>query len=111
MNYYTIIHLLHILFLAPLALYVGIEQTKVPSWIYTVLFYLGIYIILFHLYKTIVYVSKGINPWINVFHLFLVAPFFLWLGIQKEKTPSYVYQILLMLGFATLGYHSYHLFF
>ena len=110
MNKITLVHLFHILIVGSLFLYVGIQKTNIPSWLYTVLFYLGFFLILYHGYKTYSKLSSGKNPWINLFHIFIVAPVLIYIGANNIKTPSFVYQILLMLAFTVIGYHGYYLF-
>jgi hypothetical protein len=51
------------------------------------------------------------NPWINYFHIFIVAPILIIIGLQKDKTPRYYFELLLMLAFAVIGYHSYYIFY
>ena len=104
------VHLFHILIIGSLFLYVGIQKTKIPSWLYTVLFYLGFFLIFYHGYKTYVKLSLGKNPWINLFHIFIVAPVLIYIGYHKLKTPDMAYQLLLMLAFTVIGYHGYYMF-
>jgi hypothetical protein len=42
-----------------------------------------------------------------LFHLFLVVPFFLYVGLQRAATPPIVYTILLALGVIITLYHGY----
>jgi hypothetical protein len=104
------VHLFHILFVGSLFLYVGIQKRNIPSWLYPSLLILGILIIPYHIYKAFHYWKKGINPWFNLIHIFLVGPLLVWIGYQNKKAPLYSYDLLLMLGFASIGYHSYYLY-
>ena len=104
------IHLFHILFVGSLFLYVGIKKTTIHPWFYPFLLVLGLFLIPYHAYKAYNYLKKGINPWFNMIHIFLIGPLLIWIGYKKEKTPSYAFDLLLMLGFASIGYHSYYLF-
>ena len=110
MNKITLVHLFHILIIGSLFLYVGIQKTKIPFWLYTVLFYLGFLLIIYHGYKTYVKLSAGKNPWINLFHIFIVAPVLIYIGVKGIKTPDSAYQLLLMLAFTVIVYHGYYLF-
>jgi len=104
------VHLFHIFFVGVLFLYVGITKTNVPAFIYPFLIVLGIFLVLYQGYKAFKVLKMGKNPWINLFHLIIVAPLVLYIGINGKKTPYYFFEFLLMLGFAVIGYHGYYLF-
>jgi hypothetical protein len=65
----------------------------------------GIFIVVYHIYKSIF--KK--DAWINYIHIFIVGPLLVYVGYQKEKTPRKVFEIILMLAFASLGYHGYYM--
>jgi hypothetical protein len=70
---------------------------------------LGIFIILYHAYKRHVKVNSGKNPWVkNLIHILIVGPLLIYIGYNKKATPRSAYELLLMLGFATIGYHGYY---
>jgi hypothetical protein len=100
------VHLFHIIIVGSLFLYVGINQTNVPKILYPIMLYLGAIIILYHCYK--VYI-KGKGYWVNLIHIFIVGPTLIWIGYNREKTSRKYFEILLMLGFASIGYHGYYL--
>ena len=102
------VHLFHILIVGTLFLYVGIKSTNVPSFMYPILLTLGIIIVFYHAYKTYLKVSAGKNPWVNLFHIFVVGPLLIYIGYNKQMTPRQAYEFLLMLGFASIGYHGYY---
>jgi len=104
------IHLFHILIVGGLFLYVGIEKTKIPNFMYSILTILGIIIILYHCFKVYKKLKIGVNPWINYIHIFIIGPLLIYIGLNKEKTQRFYFEILLMLGFASIGYHAYYLF-
>ena len=104
------VHLFHILLVGSLFLYIGIQKTKIPEWFYPFLLILGLFLIPYHIYKAYHYLLKNINPWFNIIHIFFIAPLLIWIGYKREKTPSYVFDLILMLGFASIGYHSFYLF-
>ena len=68
------VHLFHILFVGSLFLYVGINGVKTPAFIFPLLMYLGIIIILYHIYKAYIKISDGKSAWINYIHIFLIVP-------------------------------------
>jgi Na+-transporting methylmalonyl-CoA/oxaloacetate decarboxylase beta subunit len=102
------VHLFHILIVGTLFLYVGIKSTNTPTFMYPILLTLGIIIVFYHLYKTYLKVSAGKNPWVNLFHIFIVGPLLIYIGYNKQTTPRYAFEFLLMLGFASIGYHGYY---
>ena len=77
-------------------------QNKIP-------YVIGIIIILYHGYKTYIKVKDNKNPWVNLFHIFFVGPLLIYIGYNGEKTTRKFFEILLMLGFASIGYHGYYL--
>ena len=103
------VHLFHILFVGGLFLYVGIVKNNIPIFLYNFLLILGIFIIIYHSYKIFIKLKDGKNPWINYFHVILVAPLIIYIGINREKTERYYFELLLMLAFADIGYHTYYL--
>ena len=103
------VYLFHIIIVVPLFLYVGITRDKNTPTMYSVLFYLGIFIIFYHLYKGYNYMKLGKSYWVNLIHIFIVGPILIYIGYNGEKTSRKYYEILLMLGFAALGYHGYYL--
>ena len=103
------VHLFHILFVGSLFLYVGIQRTNIPKFFYPILLGLAVVIFFYHGYKTYLKLSSGKNPWINLIHMFIIAPILLIIGLNKETTPRFYFEILMMLGFASIGYHGYYM--
>jgi len=103
------VHLFHILIVGGLFLYVGITKLDIPKFMYSVLVTIGIIIILYHGFKIYKKLSVGMNPWVNYIHLFIIGPLLLYIGLNREKTERRYFEILLMLGFASIGYHGYYL--
>jgi uncharacterized protein YhhL (DUF1145 family) len=106
----TFVHLFHILIVGGLFLYVGIVKTDIPKPMYIFLLVLGIIIILYHGFKVYKKLKDGKNPWVNYIHIFIVGPLLVYIGINREKTQRLYFEILLMLAFASIGYHGYYLF-
>jgi hypothetical protein len=105
----AVIHLFHIIIVGSLFLYIGIAQSKIPSFFYPMLLILGIIIIIYHIYKAYIKIKSGKNPWANYIHILLVGPLLIYIGYNNKSTPRYYYELLLMLGFAAIGYHGYYL--
>jgi len=112
MDYYNLfVHLFHIVIVGGLFLYVGINRNVTPKYIFNLLFILGIIILVYHIYKTYIKLSKNMNPWVNLFHIFIVAPIVIYIGFNSIETKRLYFELLLMLAFAAIGYHSYYIFY
>jgi hypothetical protein len=102
------VHLFHILIVGAFLLYIGIVKTNMPAFMYKIIFATGILIFLVHGYKAILkYGQPKSYLWVNLLHIFIVAPVLLIIGWYGEKTPYYYFHFDLMLAFAAIGYHSY----
>uniref|UniRef100_A0A6C0B2V9 Uncharacterized protein n=1 Tax=viral metagenome TaxID=1070528 RepID=A0A6C0B2V9_9ZZZZ len=99
------VHLAHILLFSTFLGYIGIKQSKMPTYIYPIILATGIFVILYHIYKSIF--KK--DAWVNYIHILIVGPLLVYIGLQKEETPRKVFEIVLMLAFASLGYHGYYI--
>ena len=104
------VHLFHIIIVGGLFLYVGINRDKIYGWLFNVLFYLGLFIVFYHLYKVYGYLNDNKAIWVNLIHIFIVGPLLVYIGYNGDKTARKFFEILLMLGFASIGYHGYYLF-
>ena len=107
---HALVHLFHILIVGGLFLYVGINRDKIYKPLFTVLLFLGFVIIFYHLYKIYGYLSDKKSIWVNLIHVFIIGPLVIYIGYNGEKTTRKFFEILLMLGFASIGYHLYYLF-
>ena len=105
----TYVHLFHILLVGSLFLYVGIYRTSIPTFMYPFLLALGLIIIFYHIFKAYNYMKLGKGYWVNLIHIFIVGPLLVYIGYNSEKTPRLYFELLLMLGFAAIGYHGYYL--
>jgi hypothetical protein len=110
MNYHNVISLFHIILFGGLFLYVGIKKTNIPNWLFTLLFYLGIVVFFYHIYKVYSKVKVGKSYWIYLLHIIIIAPLLVWVGYKGKNTSRKYFEILLILGFASIGYHGYYLF-
>jgi hypothetical protein len=77
---------------------------------YPILLALGLIIIFYHSFKVYNYIKQGKGYWVNLIHIFIVGPLLVYIGYNKEKTSRLYFELLLMLGFASIGYHGYYLF-
>ena len=99
------IHLFHILFVTGLFYYIGTRQEKIPKYMYPYFIGFGIFIVLYHLYKS----AYKKDAWVNYFHMFIVGPTLIFIGWNQDKTPRKFFEISLMLAFASFGYHFYYM--
>lgn len=109
MNKESYVHLFHILIVGSLFIYVGTVRDKLFKSMYTILLGLGIVIIFYHAYKAYTYNKAGKSYWVNLIHIFIVGPLLVFIGYNRENTPRKFFEILLMLGFASIGYHGYYM--
>jgi hypothetical protein len=109
MNTSIIVHLLHITIISGLFFYVGLKRNTIPAIMYPVLVGVGFIILGYHMYKLYLKLSAKHNPWVNLIHILVVAPLLLFIGWNRETTPRYAYELLLLLGFASFGYHGYYI--
>ena len=106
MDHHLLLSLFHIALVVPLFLYVGFQRAATPEWLYHFLFGLGLLLLVYHGAKGILRVyAKSPSAWINLFHAILIAPLLIWIGYYGKKTERPAYELLLMAGFAALGYH------
>ena len=109
MNETSLVHLFHILIIGSLFLYVGIYKTTIPKIMFPILLGLGIVILLYHMYKAYLNMKHGKNIWVNLIHIILVGPLLVYIGYHDVKTARLYFELLLMLGFAAIGYHGYYM--
>ena len=93
------IHLLHILLIVPLFFYISLADY--PNWINTIILILGIITLIYHIYLQVIY-----NKSIKLFHIFVIAPLMIYIGYYKPLKNNIAYQLILLLAFGALGYHS-----
>jgi len=102
--------LFHILVVAPMLLFVGFQRADTPVWLYNTFLVLGIVILLYHGFRLSIRLHDNSGyAWVNMIHIFFVAPLLLYIGYHKKETPRSAYEIILMFGFAALGYHLFSL--
>ena len=97
--------LLHIFIFAAFLIYIGIVQAKMPEILYPIILVFGVVVILYHVYKA--FLVK--DAWINYIHIFIVGPLLVMIGLYKKGTPTKIFELVLMVAFAALGYHGYKL--
>jgi hypothetical protein len=110
MDIHTFYGLFHVFVATPFLIYVGIVGTKVPSWIYGILALLVVGMVGYHGWRAFQKFTEGRSAWVNWIHLLFIVPLLAWIAVQQKETPRRAFEMVLMLGFAGLGYHGYYLF-
>lgn len=107
LDYYKLVNLFHVVFVSSFFIYIGIYREQIYKPVYTLLIIIGIFILVYHSYKSYI---RNSGAWINYLHIFLFAPLILIIGINGTNTSRKYYEMLLMLGMASLGYHLYYIY-
>lgn len=98
----------HIAIISPALLYVAIMRGQLSPWIFSLLSGVAIIMFVYHGYKAFIkWKAQSPSLWVNLLHIFLVAPLLLFIGSKGYDTPRWAFELLAMLGFASLGYHIY----
>lgn len=110
MDLFFLIVILHVTVIVPFLLWVGFNRAATPEWMYSVLFGVGLIVLLYHTYKAISrLLAASPAVWMNLIHVFLVAPLLLWIGYYAKRTERPAYDMLLLSAFGALGFHLYKL--
>jgi hypothetical protein len=105
-DYYFYLHLFHVFVIAPLLIAIYFYGKKTPDIIFSILLGLGVIILLYHLYKAYIkYNSKSPWIWVNIVHILLVAPLFIWIGSKGKKTEPVYYDMLAFLAMTAFSYN------
>ena len=102
MNEHTLLHIAHLLILGPFLLYIGFDY-PIPLKAVAAI---GVFVILYQSFKTYLRYVKNESMWVNLFHVFIVGPALLAYGLSGQR---YLRELIIMLGFAAIGYHGYYL--
>jgi hypothetical protein len=105
MDPHTILQLAHILVLGPLLIVIGLGY--VDAWPLAIAG-LGAFVTLYHGFKGYTKWTLGQSFWVNLIHVIYVGPTLVIKGLV-EPTPRYMNEILIMFGFAAIGYHAFNL--
>jgi hypothetical protein len=111
MDMHKMYYIFHVLFAAPLLIYIGIQGAKAPTWMYGLLGVLVLGIVGYHGYRAYQKIADGRSAWINWIHILLLAPVLGYIAVYQKDTERRVFEMAMMLGFAALGYHGYYLMF
>jgi hypothetical protein len=100
----SVVSLSHILFNGPLMIYIGIVRPQ-QSFFYWLLLFIGLVIVAIFVYKAI---TKQLYAFLIV-HLVLFASLFVtiaYLRLSNQTVPYFLYNFLIAIGVAAIGYHS-----
>lgn len=103
------LNLVHVFIVAPLLLYVGFARSNTPDLVFDLLGVLGLIVLTYHVYRAYGKLKEGQSAWVNWIHIFLVVPLLLILATLKKDAARRYFEMLLILGFAALGYHATYL--
>jgi hypothetical protein len=110
MDIHVVLNLFHIVLVAPFFLWIGASRASLPDQAFTVCFMLGLFVTIYHAYKAYIRLSTmSIFVWVNVLHFLWVGPLLMFIGANKKETPRPAFELMLITGFAALGYHLYEL--
>lgn len=97
------VHMLHILFIGPLLMYIGLVKPQ-NVIMYNVLLGLGVLVIVKFAYLLVTETLTQRSVW-YILHIVLFAIIALYVGVKQNKTPRIGYSLLLATGIAAFGYH------
>ena len=106
---HAIINLFHILLVGPLFLYVGIQKGNIINYMFPFLLVLGAFITVYHIYLAYNKLKQGLSAWVNYIHFLIIGPLLVYIGYLGLETPRKMFEMLLLLGMAAIGYHGYYL--
>jgi lipoprotein signal peptidase len=90
-------------------LYIAIHKNTTPLFMYHILLVLGLITLGVHLFIGYNKLKASKNPWVNCIHIFIIAPILLYIGYHKQTSRLLYYELLMLIAFAAIGYHSYYL--
>ena len=110
MDPYLLIGVMHVALIVPFLLWVAFQRAASPDWVYNVLFGTGLLILVYHGVKAVGrFFAKSSMLWVNLIHVFLIAPLLIWIGYHGKKTERPAYDMLIIAAFGAFGYHLYKL--
>ena len=109
MDYRTQLNIAHVFVISVFFIYIGINKTNIPNYLFKIILGLGCIVLAYHSYLAYIKYNQNKNPWVNLIHILLVAPLLIYIGYYQGKTERLYFELLLLLGFSSLGYHAYYL--
>ncbi len=108
-NYPFSVNLTHLVLVAPVLAYAGWFGSGANSQAFTAMMALGVLVFLYHSYMLYQRWSLPMSylKAINIFHVLVVAPLFVYVGWLGASTPPAVFTLLLVMAPIVLLYHAY----
>jgi len=102
------VNALHILLVAPLLVYLGWQQGRVPQAALHLTLALGVLVLLYHLYQLWGRRNAlgSYMAMINMFHVLVVAPVLIYIGSGIGAVPSQLWSVLLVVAPVIFLYHG-----
>ena len=95
------IYLTHVLFSAPVFIFLGHNPEIKKDWISYSVIGLGLVVVLYHLFKLYSAWNLGYINWVNVIHGLVIGPLLIFAG-WKRNLPYPWSQIFLVLGYGAM---------
>jgi hypothetical protein len=110
MDSHSAINLFHVIVVTAIFMYVGLQRAAVHPLVFKSLIVVGVVVLAYHAYSAYMrFLGSQPGMWVNLIHVLLVAPLLLVVGFSGVSTPNRYFDMMLMLGFASFGYHAYRL--
>ncbi len=102
------VNLLHVLFIGPLLIYIGLWKPQ-NELLYNILLGLGLLVLLKFTYLTLTQKLTQRSVW-YILHVILFSTIAIYVGVHKQQTVKVGYSLLLATGLSAFWYHLIRLF-
>ena len=102
MQYLKAINLFHIFIVAYLLYYISVQKSAAHPVFYQLLGALGAFVIVYHAFRMRM---RGFN-YINLFHMLVVGPLFLYIGMNNGLVAPEFYNLAFYLAIGVVAYHG-----
>ena len=98
---WQLLAIVHALIIGPLLIALGEAGKSLPNEAFSAVAIVAIIIAAYHTYR---YFTNGMRG-INLFHILVVAPVLLYIGIRGKSHAGFAFPLATMIGFAAIGYN------
>ena len=98
---WQLLAIVHTVIIGPLLVALGEAGDRLPKEAFPAIAAVGVIVELFHAYR---YFTNGMRN-INLFHMLVVAPVLIYIGIRGKSHAGFAFPLATMLGFAAIGYN------
>jgi hypothetical protein len=102
------VHLLHVLFIGPLLIYIGLAKPQ-TDFVYYILYGLGLYVFFKFFIILLKQELSQRSAW-YVLHVVLFSMIAMYVGTKGRNTQQIGYSLLLATGISAFGYHLIRMF-